>query len=127
MRKIIILIILSLLSTASFTLENPYPENPTVPPQSGDQILITAEDGITVGMLREALLVKELWPGIWTYVNDCLTMIDHDDKTIQALVATNIDLKQKVDYLKTQRNILIGCAGLFGTLALVFGISAFSK
>ena len=81
-RILLVFVVVSLLTVCGFAVDNPFPEKPIVSPQDGDNLLVTEEDGITIGMLKNAIYIKELYPQIWTFVNELLFTYEADLEVI---------------------------------------------
>jgi hypothetical protein len=96
-----------------------FPEEPYLEPQPGDDIVITADIGITVGDLRYYIFVEDLYFRCrLSYVEMC-NLYWKAEADNEELVGENTELDLRVKELTKQRNIMIGVAS---GVVLVSGI-----
>ena len=126
MKKLIIVLMLLLMvlpvifaQTDTFPSENPFPEYPEIEVGPDDSVLITEDDGITVGMLRLADLFGDLYGLMWVFINDCLQEIEDERKFANKMTSEVEDLK-KVNAILTGSTICLGILVLGGSLFFAF-------
>ena len=113
MRKILmILILITMMTVLTFSGDkgNEFPADPKVEPQPGDEDFITEDYEVTVGMLRQALFVQDLYFLIHDAYTEAKSLYLEAEADNDLLLVDNVRLTR-------ERNAMIGVSGV-----LVFGI-----
>ena len=114
MKKLMILVLILLLPVLTFSDDkgNEFPSDPKVEPQPGDEDFITEDYEVTVGMLRQALFISDLYFLLHPAYTEAKSLYLEAEADNDLLLIDNVRLTK-------ERNAMIGVSVVLGLGVLV--------